>query len=74
MIQWIPDPDEEYNQQHATIRDIAVIIYSDRDGERWDCQIGLETEFYSLDATEEYAARREAERDAIEIAKDESHE
>lgn len=64
---WIKNPDGEYNEQSAQIGPVAVTLYSDRDGERWTATFN-EGEPVDLEATDLYAARREAESRAREMA------
>jgi hypothetical protein len=61
---WTPVPDGEYNEQARIINGQKITIYSDRDGWKWSCSIADEDSF-DLDATDEFAARREAEKEAV---------
>lgn len=60
---WEKVEDGEYNEQKTVIEGRSVTIFSDRDGEQWDCVIDGQ-ECFSLEATSKYSARKEAEREA----------
>lgn len=66
-IKWTPDPDGEYNEQSCEIGKVKVTIFSDRDGEKWECQIDA-GEPFELDATNQRSACREAIREAERFA------
>lgn len=63
-IRWAMVEDGEYNEQTAKVGQSVVAIYSDRDGEYWECQIDGGQAF-TLDATDMYGARREAIAEAL---------
>lgn len=57
-ILWTPEPDGEYNEHHAVINSLEVVLYSDRSEETWHYYVNGE-ESVTLDAKDLEAAKRE---------------
>ena len=66
---WLFNYDGEYNEQSMLVDDVNITIFSDRDGELWSVRIGDNGNMMDLDATDVYAARREA----LQIFKEGGH-
>jgi hypothetical protein len=59
MATWSPQSDGEYNEHTAEIDGVELVVWSERDGTRWECS--LDGEVFPLEATSLEGAQQEAE-------------